>query len=657
MKANILRNKAVLYVALSICVNLLIEMLNRRSIIDGAVHICTAPHIFIYNTLIVLFTYTVALIFPKRKFSVIFVTMLWCLAGITDFILLFFRKTPFTANDFTLIGDAFKIGPVYLGKVGFIAVVAAVAAAIGSIIYLWFKSPKVVKSRRDYLKSVLLALVIGIIVYFTGVLGLEYGILPKHYSNIGQAYSQYGFAYCFTSGFFKHGIVKPANYSDKEVRDIVENTKDNKPKYKDGTEDDKPNIIFLQLESFMNPNLIKNVTYTENPVKYFHELIINCPSGYLSVPAFGAGTANTEFEVMTGINLDDFGPGEYPYKTVLKSETCESAAYIAESYGYKTHVIHNNDASFYGRNSVLGNLGFMDFTSIEYMGPHETTPTGWAKDDVLVNEICKVLDSTEERDYIYAISVQGHGDYPDDIDILDQMKPEVYENGFFDKASELGFVYYINQINEMDDFIKRLTDTLSTREEKTIVVMYGDHLPGFSFENDNLYNGDIYQTQYVIWSNYGLWLPKKNLEAYQLYSWVFNAVGITDGIINSYHRNNSGEEDYLANLTVLEYDMLYGDGTVYGKAGRYAKVDMKMGTDNQYISNVYNYGDHICVEGGTFTSYCAVMINDKIYDAVCVNENMLTVEDISVKTGDNVKVVWRGEDKTVLSATEKITVE
>lgn len=50
-------------------------------------------------------------------------------------------------------------------------------------------------------------------------------------------------------------------------------------------------------------------------------------AGYISVPCFGAGTANTEFEVQTGINLDDFGPGEYPYKTVLQSAICESAAY------------------------------------------------------------------------------------------------------------------------------------------------------------------------------------------------------------------------------------------------------------------------------------------------------------------------------------------
>ena len=55
----------------------------------------------------------------------------------------------------------------------------------------------------------------------------------------------------------------------------------------------------------------------------------NYSTGYFKVPSVGAGTANTEFEVLTGMNLRYFGPGEYPYKTVLKYQTAESAATVA----------------------------------------------------------------------------------------------------------------------------------------------------------------------------------------------------------------------------------------------------------------------------------------------------------------------------------------
>ena len=42
----------------------------------------------------------------------------------------------------------------------------------------------------------------------------------------------------------------------------------------------------------------------------------------------------------------------------------------------------------------------------------DVTATGWVKDHILTKEIIKTLDATDEPDYIYTISVQGHGDYP-----------------------------------------------------------------------------------------------------------------------------------------------------------------------------------------------------------------------------------------------------
>ena len=40
------------------------------------------------------------------------------------------------------------------------------------------------------------------------------------------------------------------------------------------------------------------------------------------------------------------------------------------------------------------------------------TPRNWAKDGVLTEQILDALNSTEGSDYIYTISVQGHGKYP-----------------------------------------------------------------------------------------------------------------------------------------------------------------------------------------------------------------------------------------------------
>ena len=82
--------------------------------------------------------------------------------------------------------------------------------------------------------------------------------------------------------------------------------------------DDLPNIIVVQLESYFDVDEAEFFTTSEDACPNLHEMYKNYSSGYFKVPSVGAGTANTEFEVLTGMNMRFFGPGEYPYKTVVK---------------------------------------------------------------------------------------------------------------------------------------------------------------------------------------------------------------------------------------------------------------------------------------------------------------------------------------------------
>ena len=92
------------------------------------------------------------------------------------------------------------------------------------------------------------------------------------------------------------------------------------------------------------------------------------------------------------MSLEYFGVGEYPYKTILQNSTSESMCYNLDLLGYTSHAIHNNTAVFYDRNKVFANLGFDTFTSIEYMTNVEFTPSGWAKDNVLISCINDALN-------------------------------------------------------------------------------------------------------------------------------------------------------------------------------------------------------------------------------------------------------------------------
>lgn len=633
----------------SVILELVVECFNRRGIM-GLAFPFMHPVIFIYNTLIIMTTMTIALFFTRRIFAYCVISIVWIGLSLTNFIILSSRKTPFTAMDFYLIKDAIKVAGLYVSIVQIILIALLVIAVITGLVFLWRKAPKIevtIKKTKFYAYAGVQLVLVFLAVYGMGMTLLFTGTVESHYGNLAQAYKKYGFSHCFVSSVLDRGIKKSGEYSEEYMESLKKDLDDVEPEANDKT----PNIIFVQLESFFDPTHVKGISLSENPLPNYQKLISEYSSGYLSVPCFGAGTCNTEFEVQTGINIDDFGPGEYPYRTIMKSKVCESMAYDLKKLGYSTHAIHNNDGTFYDRNLVFSHLGYDTFTSIEYMDGFEKTPMGWAKDYVLTDEIDKALNSTSGTDYVFTISVQGHGDYPSTP--VEGYTPEINVTNFLVAEQQSAFEYYVNQIHEMDNFIGELIEKLSERDEETVLVLYGDHLPTFDFTDDMLSNGDKFQTQYVIWSNFQMDKQDKDLQAYQLSAYVMDRLGISEGYIMKYHQSKKKlpEDEYLKNLKILEYDILYGKKEIYGGGTPYEATDLKMGIDDIEITDVYNYNNDVFVEGNNFNDYSCVMINGKEYAAEKISDRLLRVKGTKVKTDDVVVVAQKGDDKVELSRT------
>lgn len=440
---------------------------------------------------------------------------------------------------------------------------------------------------------------------------------------------------------------------NKQESDIITDGQENKEQVEANTAATKeyPNIIFVQLESLFNPALLKDVQYSATVLPTLEWLYTYYPSGFLSVPSVGAGTANTEFEIISGMNLNDFGPGEYPYKTVLMHSACESICYDLKRYGYTTNAIHDNDGTFYDRNVVFSQLGFDTFTSIEYMNDVEYNANGWADDSVLTKEILEVLNASEGRDFIYTISVQGHGDYPEYYEIK---KDDIIASGDIIDSYIQPFTYYVNQVYEMDQFVGELIRALRANKEPVVLVLYGDHLPAFNITDADLKEGNTYTTQYAIWNNIGLERVNEDIEAFQLTSHVLDMLGIEGGAISKYHstlHNIENQEEYLEGLRILEYDILYGDKEVYDGQLPYSQTNLQMGHKSISIESVSNAENHVVITGENFTEYSCVMINGEYVDSIFSNSGLLLVDGISLQSGDSVAVVQRGKDGIKLSST------
>lgn len=626
----------VAYVLLSIGIYFLIELFSRHSILEAFLFMTKSPIIFLYNAFMIFVTFTIVYFFKRRLFVTAVIGTFWLGMGIANGVILSYRVTPFTGTDLTLISDALSLIDTYLSIEKIVLILAGAIIVLLLIFYGWFKLPKHT-AKINYRKSVGI-MIVSILLFaaFTKV-NISTRVLATYFGNIAFAYEDYGFPYCFSMSVFATGISSPNDYSDSFMQKIQKTFAENSDTEEVETDtDDMPNIIFLQLESFCDPELIKYLKFSEDPIPNFRRLSGEYSSGFLTVPSVGAGTANTEFEIMTGMSLRYFGPGEYPYKTILKTTPCESVAYSLKNLGYSTHAIHNNEASFYDRKTVFANLGYDTFTSEEYMNIEEYTPMGWAKDAGLVKQITDALDSTEEKDYIYTISVQGHGSYPDEP-ILDNSKIEVF--GCRSEEEKNSFTYYINQIHEMDEFVQNLVDELSKREEPTVLVMYGDHLPTLGLEASQLVNHSLFQTEYVIWDNMGLEVVDKGVTAYQLSATVLDRVGIHEGTLIQFHQKRVGTSNYLADLDALQYDMLYGEKYIYGGELPISPTNLKMGVNQILITKVIrNLNDTIYLTGENFTKASKVYINDEEQDTTFIDSTTLKVNNFELKQGDILKV-------------------
>ncbi|MGN0153388.1 MAG: sulfatase-like hydrolase/transferase [Lachnospiraceae bacterium] len=422
-----------------------------------------------------------------------------------------------------------------------------------------------------------------------------------------------------------------------------------------------PNIIVIQLESIFDTKYMKDFYASENPMPTLAKLKRKYSSGLFTVPAVGAGTANTEFEVQTGMSTQFFGAGEYPFKTVMRDTTCDSMGYDLKRQGYATAGFHNNDATFYERYVDYSNLGFDVFCGMEHMYLLNYTPRGWAKDNVLDDIMIERLKQTEGRDYITTITVQAHGRYPkkhtDTLTDLTCYFKGKYEG---DLEKQAAWEYYINMCRETDNMITDLIEALEKLDEPTVVFMYGDHLPSLNLEEEDLEGINLYQTEWVMWDNIGLEVEKKDMAAYQASTYIFNRLGLTGGLMQSFHNKYMHSKDqqyYLDKLELLEYDTLYGNNYAYDGHNPFPQTDMQMGIRDITVDHYEIWDDEVRIYGEGFNQFSEVYIDGKSVDTRWMNYRTLIIPLEDFEGGEELYVAQAGDDHIVLSITNTIPID
>ena len=322
-------------------------------------------------------------------------------------------------------------------------------------------------------------------------------------------YANNGFVAAFTSNIGRASLEMPYNYSKEMIEGIVN-------KYSDiaetnnvariDIEDDDIDIIFILNESFFDPERISDSFPISggDVTPNLHELETQIPAGILRTTQFGGGTANVEFEVLTGFSLFFFEEPISAFQDLFAVQKSfpSFASFLQETGNYQAFGMHPYDPGMYKRSTVYPILGFNDFLSQnDFSNGTPYSTANYISDASAYDEVFSRIDAVEsgENVFVNLVTMQNHGatsrqleyhPYNAEVD-----PPEAYSSYAFDD--------YLALLTASDAMLGDLATRVLEREKKTMILFYGDHLPGVF--NDILGENDDrrYETPLLILANFG----------------------------------------------------------------------------------------------------------------------------------------------------------
>ncbi len=412
----------------------------------------------------------------------------------------------------------------------------------------------------------------------------------------------------FLLGLYSAGVdsvmSQPGDYTEDNMnRILLELEAKAEPASRGGV---KPNVVLLVSESFFDITQLPHLSFDRDPILNFRALSRTWPTGTFLSNTYGGGTGNVEMEILTGIPSAFLGAGE-SLTTLADPGVYGRLPSVVRAFseqGYGTVMVHSYTDSLYNRGVNLPQMGF-DRTLYQKDFPKGAQESGgFLSDHSLTQELIRQFEREEGPVFLYGLSMENH---------------PPYHGGKFSQPSGLGtesrelageeleiMDTLAHGLRDADVALGELLDYFDRREEPTIVVFLGDHLPGlYVTEEDNLYTAlgyssssntqdwgaeemkRMHSTCFLVWNNYGaeLEVPETlsctSLGAYLLewagaekplyFQWAAQAFQeiqlyrsrlFVSGDGTPYEKPPQEAEETVAVWRNLVYDMLYGKGYI-----------------------------------------------------------------------------------------------
>lgn len=427
------------------------------------------------NVLVVLFLYLLCyLTFNSTYTATIGILGISIILGLIDSQKMRILNQPLIPGDFLFIRQSLVIAKLY------VLPVAGVLILFALMLFILYRAKK---NMYQFSLPVTVRIVVAI-AFVTGTtlivknhkkviksLNRYYGINNEYWNQLGN-YHKNGVLYTFLLNIASLNIDKPRQYNRENVESIFNQWA--KPDTTSTKKQMLPDVIVVLSESFWDITQISPVKLPCDPIRNVRKASKKFPSTRLISPSFGGNTCNAEFEVLTGLSHNYFPPGVMAYNQFI-TRPVPSLVRVFKENGYRTTGVHTFKQWFWNRTNVYRHFGFDSFISQETMENPEYKGF-YISDRELAKQIISTASAKGQPDFIFAISMQNHGPY--DLKRYDTLDHQV-STGLGGEADR-EFNNYFQGLIDADKSFKMLTRYVDTTKTPTLLVFFGDHLPGFS---------------------------------------------------------------------------------------------------------------------------------------------------------------------------------
>lgn len=552
----------------------------------------------IANLYIITIVYLILfIIFRNSAISAVSTSILCFSLNTLNDILFTIRGTILTLSDFTAFRTALTVASNYSYKITqeiYYSFICTFCVIIWVLIFPYI--PKKVSNPKIKLRVYECVCIVSVL--SSAMLMME--IIS--YSTIYTWYNQYtiserGVCYNLVMNVKENIHTPPENYSEKTINEILS-------RYTVEEKDNNPNVIVVMNEAFSDLSLFTKINPSQDPTPFINSLNNNITKGYTVVSCIGGKTCNSEFEYLTGLTMGFLPYDTYPYLQYIHDDTHTIASDL-DSDIYGKIYIHPYIASNYKRSSIFTFLGFdefydgLKFSTQDHYTEYIENPEGavnyegvelirgYIGDGVTYDKVIELFENKPEgeRTFQFIVTMQNHWPY--------DYKGNDFENTISSGTGIYDFDQYLSLLKISDNDVKNLIEYFSTVEEDTVIVFFGDHIPGMDslIEKNNIstgFNPEVdetlskYSTPFFIWTNFdtetedvgfvslnylsmltkkkaGMELTQFDMfreEMYQKYP-VFSQNIIIDNEGNIYRNKEEIDDEMISDYEKLQYYYLF----------------------------------------------------------------------------------------------------